>query len=250
MGILCLPQMNRNQLDGGLEPYPTPQSQISVVDLTGTSPIRSGSERSVTPLDMSTGSSLSTAISPVAYRHLGRNSEIRDIGSPPAVLRRSTTYRRFDHFFKDVLISSPRRLYPELNLSSEENQFKEVQIRIGKPSGMRLDADGWSLYRQISTVVVTTSSDALSQTILGLWQSSEKFTFIGEPLVLESQELLGMRPAWMHIQKIQGLNFGAVIRDLRTWLSTSFEVGSIYHTCSDGVIDIRLLLKSKAVRRS
>lgn len=237
--------MQANPRVGGLEPFPTPQSRISVIDLTQTSPMRSDSVRSGSPLATSTGSLFSTSRSPVAYRHSRRSSVAPDTGSPPAVLRRSTTVKRFVHNFYDVLIGSLPQLYPELDLNGEVNPCREVRLRIGTPSPIQLDVEGWSLSRQISTFVVTSSCAELNLTILRLLVSRDKFTSIGEPLELGSLGSLGLRPGWMHTQKILAVSFGMAIGDIKMLLSTSFVVESIFHICCDGWIDIRLLLKLK-----
>lgn len=182
---------------------------------------------------MNIGNWSSTLTSPNVSPPSRRSLEISVTGSPLVQRQQSPMYGR-------TILQSPE---PVLNM--EQNQLIEIQIRIGTPSNLMLNVEGWNLSRAIFTLDVISPCAESNQTIFNRLLWNEKFSAFGERLELESLNEPGKKQLWKHSQKILGLNSGTGIEAMKT-LSLMNSVEELTsHIYSDGSIDIQLSLKSK-----
>lgn len=91
---------------------------------------------------------------------------------------------------------------PGRNSNLEPSGYEEIHLWTGIPSGKMLNVEGWSLYRQTSTLDVTASCERSLWIIYDLLGSNEKLLCSGVQLDLVNQEEHGLKLAKMHIQKV------------------------------------------------
>ena len=92
---------------------------------------------------------------------------------------------------------------------------------------------------------ITARSSSSQATISSPLPSSELWSYTGVPPGLARVGVPGQKLDSMRILKTQGRSSGAVIVDKRTWLSTSFEVGSTSAICCDGLTGTRSQLRRR-----
>lgn len=134
---------------------------------------------------------------------------------------------------------------PIRNLNLGENPLKEIPKKIGKRFGR------WpkpvimkKLIRQYEFVIIELSELSV-QTLRDQLEWSELAAYTGVELVLASRGQLGKKLDWELTVRIQTLNFGAVIAVKKMLSSMSFVEISRYQTSCDGLIDTRVVWKSK-----
>lgn len=215
----------------GLGHLPTTPSSLSSQPLSLTS--RDNSSQAPTTVSF-TGSWLSTSEDLSDSPQSRRSLETPVIGSQLDPQPQTTMYGR----------TTPPSPTPASNLVNDH--LNVIAARIGIPLRMQLNQDGWTIFRATCMLEVTSLSNESLATIWSLFQSNEKFLFIGDLQVSENRDEHGNWLGWTHIQKIQGPSSGMDIEIMNMLLSTSSEEASTFLTYYDGSTGTQLSWKSKA----
>lgn len=148
---------------------------------------------------------------------------------------------------KRHLTTSGKKTQPQQTPASNQAslQCNAPARQIGNQYAARLRTTSQTPSRQTSTSAVTTNFDPLPLPTLSQQALNERSMSIGDPLVLESHDLLGNQLLQMPIQRTQGASFGTVINLSETLSQMNFEVLQILAIYCAGSIAIRYQLRSK-----
>lgn len=189
-------------------------------------------------LDTSTGRSLSTSVELFASQPSRRSTVMTPTGNYQGQQRLMNMYGR-------RILESPTP-----NLNSDQNHSNEIVLKIGTPSKIVLNEEGWMISRLMCLLEATSPSEESLQILWNQLRSNEKLSFFGEELEVVKVEERGMKPVLMRTQRILGLNFGMVTEIMNTLSSMNFEVVLMSPICLDGSTDTQLLLKLKVPQLS
>jgi len=145
---------------------------------------------------------------------------------------------RFEHGRKPI----NRNNVPKPNLLNLTNLNSQ---KIGIKLFWMPNQDGWMRSLETFWCVVTATSGELLQIIYSQLLSNGQYMSSGDVPEVENLTEPGAKPVWMLTQKILGQNFGTATIVRNMLLLTNFEVELISATCSGGLTNIQLSLKSK-----
>ena len=139
---------------------------------------------------------------------------------------------------------------PARSSSLDDSPLKEIHLKIGPPSKIRLNEGIWTLYRMTSSFAITGPCERSVQTIRRQLQDNDMLEFFGGQLESGSLEGPGNRQVWTLTQSVRCPNFGTATEAIRTLslMNSVVELTSV--TSSDGSTDIRSLLILKDHRPS
>lgn len=138
---------------------------------------------------------------------------------------------------------TPESREPSLNL--ETSPSREPTPRTGNESGSMLNEVNLCEFLPIFVLTVTGLSEQSALIMRNQLEWSELATYSGVQLGLGSQNLLGSKPEWKLIVRIQTPSSGAVTVANHMLSSMNFVVESMSRTYSDGLIVTRATWKSK-----
>jgi len=200
--------------------------------MDGTLGLRDSSNEE-TPQDTNTGNSLlhsrQRSLSPLSVRYLATNAMPSSLAPRP----RSPTYSRMTPLLR------------ALGLSGEQSPSEEMLRPTGSQYGPPPSPEIWQASQRMYALRATGPSSALELIMNQCLLWYECATFTGVPPVQVNLVGRGMKQDWTLTLRIPGPNFGVVIK-LKQMLSLmNFEAELTSPICSDGLIDIQYVWKSR-----